>query len=124
MKRLCVHPYLGWELQKLLAIDRIYARNSNIIILDEPSSSLDPISENEIFNSVLNFATDKTIILISHRLANIKNVDKIFFIESGLLLESGSHEELMCINGKYAEMYKIQANNYITHNGGINPAYI
>lgn len=113
----------GGELQKL-AIARIYARNSNIIILDEPSSSLDPIAENEIFNSVLNFETDKTIILISHRLVNIKNVEKIFFIENGLLLESGSHEELMRINGKYAEMYKIQSNNYIMHNDGIIPSYI
>ncbi|MGD9567170.1 MAG: ABC transporter ATP-binding protein [Sedimentibacter sp.] len=107
--------FSGGELQKL-AIARIYARNSNIIILDEPSSSLDPIAENEIFNSVLNFTTDKTIILISHRLANIKNVDRIFFIENGLLLESGSHEKLMRLNGKYSEMYKIQANNYIMSN--------
>lgn len=115
--------FSGGELQKI-AIVRIYARNSNIIILDEPSSLLDPIAENEIFNSVLNFETDKTIILISHRLVNIKNVDRIFLIENGLLLESGSHEELMRINGKYAEMYKIQANNYIVHNDGIIPAYI
>ena len=50
-------------------------------------------------------------------------MDRIFFIENGLLLESGSHEELMYLNGKYAEMYNIQANNYSTHNNFVNPAY-
>jgi len=105
--------FSGGELQKL-AIARIYVKNSSIIILDEPSSALDSISENEIFDSVLNFAIEKTIILISHRLSNIKSVDRIFFIENGLLIESGSHEELMSLNGKYAKMYKLQLNKYIT----------
>lgn len=108
--------FSGGEFQKL-AIARIYVKKCNIVILDEPSSALDPFSENDIFTSVLDFAKDKTVILISHRLTNVKNVDKIFFFENGLLLESGSHEELMRLNGKYAEMYKIQANNYITLDG-------
>ena len=107
--------FSGGEFQKL-AIARVYAQNSNIIILDEPSSALDPFAENEIFNSVLDFAIDKTVILISHRLTNVKNVDRIFLIEDGLLLEEGSHDELMNKNGKYAMMYMIQANKYLTHN--------
>ncbi|HOJ09935.1 MAG TPA: ABC transporter ATP-binding protein [Clostridiales bacterium] len=103
--------FSGGELQKL-AIARIYVKNCSIIILDEPSSALDPIAENEILNSVLDLASNKTVILISHRLANVKNVDRIFFIEDGLLVESGSHDELMNMNGKYAEMYKIQVDQY------------
>jgi ATP-binding cassette subfamily B protein len=101
----------GGELQKL-AIARVYARKCNIIILDEPSSSLDPIAENEMFNSMLSLAEDRTVILISHRLANVKNVDRIFLLEDGKVIEQGTHEELMRFNGKYADMYNIQANRY------------
>jgi ATP-binding cassette, subfamily B, bacterial len=104
--------FSGGEFQKL-AIARIYAQKSNIIILDEPSSALDPIAENEFFNSVLDFVKDKTIILISHRMTNVNNVDRIFFIENGSIIEAGSHEELMSLDGKYAEMYKVQANKFI-----------
>ena len=106
--------FSGGEFQKL-AIARIYTQNSNIIILDEPSSALDPFAENEIFNSVLNFATDKTVILISHRLTNVKNVDRIFLFDDGSLIESGSHNELMDKNEDYAIMYKVQADKYVTH---------
>lgn len=103
--------FSGGEFQKLV-IARIYVKKCSIIILDEPSSSLDPIAESEIFNSLLKLTNGKTVILISHRLANVKNVDRIFFIENGLLLESGSHNDLMQLNGKYASMYKLQADKY------------
>lgn len=107
--------FSGGEFQKLI-IARIYARKSRIIILDEPSSALDPLAEKEIFNSINSFAKDRTIILISHKLSNVKDVDRIFLIENGILIETGSHDELIKINGKYAEMYNIQAEKYIAQN--------
>jgi ABC-type multidrug transport system fused ATPase/permease subunit len=61
---------------------------------------------------MLSLAEDRTVILISHRLANVKNVDRIFLLEDGKVIEQGIHEELMRFNGKYADMYNIQANRY------------
>lgn len=101
----------GGEMQAI-AIARIYAKQCNVVILDEPSSALDPIAEQKIFDMTLNSIKDKTIILISHRLTNIKNVDKIFYIEKGSIIESGSHESLMNLQGKYYNMYNMQAQNY------------
>lgn len=103
--------FSGGELQKIV-IARLYAKKYNILVLDEPSSALDPISEKEMFDSMLNISTGKTVILISHRLANVKNVDKIFYIEQGCLVEVGSHDELIELNGKYAEMYKAQISKF------------
>lgn len=103
--------FSGGELQKI-AIARIYAQKCNIVILDEPSSALDTFSENEIFKSILEYAFNKTVILISHRLANVKDADKIFYIEDGSVLEVGRHEELIGLNGKYADMFEMQANRY------------
>ena len=103
--------FSGGEMQAI-AIARIYAKRCNIVILDEPSSALDPIAEQRIFDMTLNSIKDKTIILISHRLTNIKNVDRIFYVEKGCIVESGSHESLMSLQGKYYKMYKMQAKNY------------
>jgi len=103
--------FSGGELQKIV-IARIYAKKYNILVLDEPSSAFDPISEKEIFDSMINISTGKTVILISHRLANVKNVDKIFYIEQGCLVEAGSHDELIELNGKYAEMYNAQISKF------------
>lgn len=97
----------GGELQRL-AISRLYAKNSDIIILDEPTSSLDPLSENELFSNILNNWNDKTIILITHRLVNIRNCDKIFYFHDGILKEHGNHDELMKLNKGYAKMYRSQ----------------
>jgi len=108
--------FSGGELQKI-CIARIYAKKSSILILDEPSSSLDPFSENDVINTMFELAYGKTVIIISHRLSNIKNVDKIFFLENGSILEFGSHEELMELNGKYAEMFNMQKSRYDFNKG-------
>ena len=101
----------GGELQKL-AISRMFARNSPIAILDEPSSALDPISEYEVFQSMLEICSKKTIIFISHRLSSATIADKIYMLENGEIIEEGTHNELINLNGKYAEMFQKQAEKY------------
>ncbi len=101
----------GGEFQKL-AIARVFAKNSDICILDEPSSALDPLSEYEVFENMLQAGEGKTVIFISHRLSSTVRADKIYMFENGEIIESGSHEELMKKNGRYAEMYSMQAKRY------------
>lgn len=101
----------GGEFQKI-AVSRVFAGESEIAILDEPSSALDPISEYEIFNNMMQACAGKTIIFISHRLSSAVAADKIFMMEYGEIIEEGSHSELMEQNGKYAEMFKMQAEKY------------
>ena len=90
--------------------------------MDEASSALDPISEAEINHTILERMSDKSMIIISHRLSTIRHVDKICFMEQGHILEMGTHEDLMEKNGKYAEMYRIQAEQYITGQSRTAPA--
>ena len=96
-----------------IAIARIFASNKNFIILDEPTSSLDPISEYKVFNHLLEHFNEKTIIIISHRLTATKNADKIYLVDDGKIIENGSHGQLMQLGGKYAEMYTLQAEKYL-----------
>lgn len=103
--------FSGGEYQKLI-IARAFIKNSNILIFDEPSSSLDAISEREIFRTAMEIVQDKSLIFISHRLANIQSVDRIYYIENGVILEEGTHSELMKLNGHYAELYNVQADGY------------
>lgn len=101
----------GGEGQKV-AIARVFARDYELIIMDEPSSALDPIAEYELNNSILEYAADKTVIFISHRLSTTRMADRIYMFDGGRLSEVGSHDELMEKNGKYAEMFRLQAEKY------------
>lgn len=103
----------GGEQQKI-AIARAFYKKCPYVILDEPSANLDPISEYELNHAMMTGADDKTVIFISHRLSTTKNADRIFMMEKGKIIESGSHEELMRLNGKYAEMFNLQAEKYNT----------
>lgn len=103
--------FSGGQRQKI-SIARAIFNNRDIVIMDEASSALDPISEHEINNLMLKELNDKTILIITHRLTTVKNVDKIYFLENGEIIEAGNHEELMSLKGKYAEMYTLQAKNY------------
>ncbi len=101
----------GGEGQKV-AIARVFPRDCKIVILDEPSSALDPVSEYNVNQSMLAAAEDKTVLFISHRLSTTKLADRIIMLEDGQIIEEGSHEELMALEGKYAEMFNMQAENY------------
>ena len=101
----------GGEAQKL-ALARIIASNRDILVLDEPSAALDPIAEDEMYSTLYSSFAGRTMIFISHRMSSTVNADKILFVENGAICEMGSHSELMHKNGKYAEMFRIQADSY------------
>lgn len=101
----------GGEFQKI-AVARVFAKQSAIAILDEPSSALDPISEYEMFENMMKACKDKTVIFISHRLSSAVSADVIYMLENGEVIESGSHSELMKKDGKYAKMFNMQSEQY------------
>ena len=101
------------EYQKV-ALARAFYKNSQIIVLDEPTSSIDPRSEYEIIQNFENATKNKTAIIISHRLSSVKMADKIYVLDKENLIESGTHEELMHLKGKYADLYNIQSEKYRT----------
>jgi ATP-binding cassette subfamily B protein len=102
----------GGEAQKL-AIARVFYKDAGLMILDEPSSALDPIAEYQLNHAMLTATKDKTVIFISHRLSTTRIADRIIMLEDGRIVEQGSHEELLAKNGKYAQMWKVQAGAYI-----------
>lgn len=101
----------GGENQKI-AIARAFAHDNELLIMDEPSSALDPIAEYNLNLGVNKNARDKAVIFITHRLSTTRHVDKIYMIEKGRIIERGSHEELMLQGGKYAHMFNLQAEKY------------
>lgn len=101
----------GGQNQKFALVRALY-KNSSILILDEPNSALDAISENKLISNIQKVSENKTTIIISHRLSMVKNVDCIYFMEGGKFVETGSHNELMDRKGKYYEMFTIQSNAY------------
>ena len=103
----------GGEAQKL-ALARVLYSSAEVIILDEPSSALDPIAEYELNKAVTELSGDKTVIIISHRLSTTRFVDKIYMLESGKIIEQGDHNALLRQKGKYAEMFKAQAEKYVS----------
>ena len=102
----------GGESQKL-AISRVFYKDAGLMILDEPSSALDPIAEYQLNHAMLEATGDKTVIFISHRLSTTRIADRIIMLENGKIVEQGTHEELLSMNGKYAQMWKVQAGAYI-----------
>ena len=104
----------GGESQKI-AISRVFLNDEDraISILDEPSSALDPVSEYKLNKNLIDHAKDDTVIFISHRLSTTRMADRIYLFENGSIIEEGTHDELMQLNGRYREMFDRQAKNYI-----------
>lgn len=103
----------GGELQKL-ALARAFAccKNNKVVILDEPTSALDPISEKDLTDKMFEMFVDKTVIIISHKLSMVQSADIILYVEEGEIVERGTHNDLILLDGRYAKMYKAQAEKY------------
>lgn len=108
----------GGQWQKL-AIARAFYSDSDILILDEPTASLDPIAEQEIFNEFDALRKDKTSIFVSHRLSSATVASKIVVLEYGRVIEEGTHRELMEFGGRYCELFTTQAKRYIESQDGV-----
>lgn len=109
-----IEPSIG-QWQKI-AIARAFYSDSDILILDEPTASLDPMAEQEIFNEFDDLRKGKTTIFVSHRLSSATTADKIVVLEYGKILEIGNHSELMELKGKYHKLFSTQAKRYISAN--------
>ena len=103
--------FSGGESQKV-AISRAFYKNADILIMDEPSSALDPIAEYELNKAMETAAKGKTVFYISHRLSTTRDADRIIMLERGRIIEEGTHAELLARNGKYSEMWSAQAGKY------------
>ena len=101
----------GGETQKT-AVARMFARNFDVAILDEPSSALDPIAEYNMYENLVSATKNKTVLYISHRLSSAVLSDKIFVLKNGMLIESGTHSQLMEMQGEYCSMFTLQASRY------------
>ena len=103
--------FSGGESQKV-AISRAFYKDADILIMDEPSSALDPIAEYELNKAMQTAAKGKTVFYISHRLSTTRDADRIIMLEKGRIIEEGTHEQLLARKGKYAEMWNAQAGKY------------
>jgi ATP-binding cassette subfamily B protein len=101
----------GGQWQRI-AIARAFVRNADLYVLDEPNSALDPIAEFEMFERIRDLLRDRLGIYIAHRLASARFADQILVMEAGEVIEQGTHDELMALDGSYAEMYRVQTNLY------------
>jgi ATP-binding cassette, subfamily B, bacterial len=101
----------GGEWQRM-ALARAYLRDAQLLILDEPTASLDARSEHEIFQHFSELTESKMSLLISHRFSTVRMADRILVLEDGEISEEGAHEELMRNGGRYAEMFELQATSY------------
>ncbi|MEE1137148.1 MAG: ABC transporter ATP-binding protein [Acutalibacteraceae bacterium] len=101
----------GGESQKV-TIARMFAKDFDVAILDEPSSALDPVAESKMYDALMEGTKGKTVFYISHRLSSATRSDKILVFSKGRLVEAGSHDELMALEGEYCEMFTLQASGY------------
>jgi ATP-binding cassette subfamily B protein len=101
----------GGQAQKI-AIARVFAAEPDMVILDEPSSALDPLAEYNMYNNMMKLSEGRGVIFISHRLSSARMADKIYLMKDGEVVESGTHEELIENKRYYHEMFTLQAENY------------
>jgi ATP-binding cassette subfamily B protein len=108
----------GGEAQRIV-LARLFLGEFGLLILDEPSSALDPTAEYQLMQTILDASNTATTIMVAHRLSTVRNFDQIYHMENGKIIESGTHEELMTARGKYFEMFSRQAENYQSNSVGV-----
>ena len=101
----------GGQWQRL-GIARAFFRSPNVLILDEPTASVDAVSEYEIFKNIIKKQENKTTVIISHRFSTVRKAERIIVLDHGKIVESGTHDELIAKNGIYKEMFELQAEGY------------
>ena len=102
---------------QVVGLSRAYFRKAKFMILDEPSSALDPITEDRIFNQIYDVFHQSTVLAITHRLSNVRRFDKLLLLENGHIIEEGSPEKLYSQKGRYYELYNMQAKKYEEEKG-------
>ncbi|MEO1637469.1 MAG: ABC transporter ATP-binding protein, partial [Cyanobacteria bacterium J06631_9] len=95
-----------------IALARAFLRNSQVIVLDEPTSAMDPKAEYEVFKRFKELVQEQAAILITHRLSTVRMADRIYVMDQGRIVESGCHDALMEKQGLYANLFETQARNY------------
>jgi ABC-type multidrug transport system fused ATPase/permease subunit len=97
-----------------VALARAFFRDASFIILDEPTAALDARAEHELFESIRTLCRGRSVLLISHRFSSVRSADRIYVLDRGRVVESGSHDQLMDQGGRYAELFTLQASAYLT----------
>jgi len=101
----------GGQWQRIAAARGFY-RSAPLLIMDEPTAALDARAEYALFSSLRTLAADRTVLIITHRLASVRHADRIYVLSHGSVMETGTHESLMALGGQYAELYTLQASQY------------
>ena len=91
-----------------MALARAFFRDAPLLILDEPSAALDPRAEHELFSTLRDALRARTVLFISHRFSTVRGADRIYVLHEGEIVEQGTHDELVCRNGRYAELFRLQ----------------
>jgi len=102
----------GGQWQKVALARAFMREGADILVLDEPTAAMDARAEAAIFEQFRELASERMVILISHRFSTVRMADQILVIQGGQVLENGSHEELMRLNGHYAHLFSLQARGY------------